>query len=76
MLALKRLKADMTALLKSEIESLTEQKLRHLENANQQQAQQLSEATKRSQLLDEQIARVMHILRLRRTSGQPEEAWW
>nr|WP_275663794.1 ATPase [Vibrio chagasii] len=55
--SIKALKSsDMTALLKSEIESLTEQ-VATLENANQQQAQQLSEATKRSQLLDEQITK-------------------
>lgn len=55
--SIKALKSsDMTALLKSEIESLTEQ-LAKLESVNQQQAQQLSEATKRSQLLDEQITK-------------------
>ena len=46
----------MTAMLKSEIESLTDQ-LAQLERENQLQAQQLSEATKRSQLLDEQVAK-------------------
>ena len=47
---------DMTSLLKSEIETLTEQ-LAKLENENQQQAQQLSEATKHNQLLDEQVTK-------------------
>ncbi|NVN83831.1 ATPase [Vibrio sp. Scap24] len=46
--------SDMTSLLKSEIETLTEQ-LAKLESENQQQAQQLSEATKHNQLLDEQV---------------------
>lgn len=48
--------SDMTAMLKSEIESLTGQ-LAQLERENQLQAQQLSEATKRSELLDEQVAK-------------------
>nr|WP_269460915.1 ATPase [Vibrio splendidus] len=47
---------DMTASLKSEIETLTEQ-LAKLESDNQKQAQQLSEATKHSNLLDEQITK-------------------
>ena len=48
--------SDMTSLLKSEIETLTEQ-LAQLESENQQQAQQLSEATKHNQLLDEQVTK-------------------
>ncbi|MCX2758525.1 ATPase [Vibrio sp. Sgm 22] len=48
--------SDMTSLLKSEIETLTEQ-LAKLESENQQQAQQLSEATKHNQLLDEQVTK-------------------
>ncbi|MFX3939609.1 hypothetical protein ACJBX2_11245, partial [Streptococcus suis] len=47
---------DMTSLLKSEIEALTEQ-LAKLESQNQQQVQQLSEATKHNELLDEQITK-------------------
>ncbi|MEZ9861285.1 ATPase [Vibrio splendidus] len=47
---------DMTASLKSDIETLTEQ-LAKLESDNQKQAQQLSEATKHSNLLDEQITK-------------------
>ena len=46
----------MTGLLKSEIETLTEQ-LANLESENQKQAQQLSEATKHSELLGEQITK-------------------
>nr|WP_282449717.1 ATPase [Vibrio sp. 1CM2L] len=52
--ALKR--SDMTGLLKSEIETLTAQ-LAKLESENQKQAQQLSEATKHSELLGEQITK-------------------
>ncbi|UPR30591.1 ATPase [Vibrio crassostreae] len=48
--------SDMTGLLKSEIETLTEQ-LAKLESENQKQAQQLSEATKHSELLGEQITK-------------------
>ncbi|MGR5335517.1 ATPase [Vibrio gigantis] len=48
--------SDMTELLKSEIETLTEQ-LALLESENQKQAQQLSEATKHSELLGEQITK-------------------
>ncbi|MGR4998312.1 ATPase [Vibrio celticus] len=48
--------SDMTGLLKSEIETLTEQ-LALLESENQKQAQQLSEATKHSELLGEQITK-------------------
>lgn len=47
---------DMTSLLKSENEALTEQ-LAKLESQNQQQVQQLSEATKHNELLDEQITK-------------------
>ena len=46
----------MTSLLKSEIEALTEQ-LAKLESQNQQQVQQLSEATKHNELLDEHITK-------------------
>ncbi|UPR46491.1 ATPase [Vibrio cyclitrophicus] len=48
--------SDMTGLLKSEIETLTEQ-LANLEAENQKQSQLLSEATKHSELLDEQITK-------------------
>lgn len=48
--------SDMTELLKSEIETLTEQ-LALLESENQKQAQQLSEATKHSEFLGEQITK-------------------
>ncbi|UPR53248.1 ATPase [Vibrio cyclitrophicus] len=48
--------SDMTGLLKSEIETLTEQ-LANLEAENQKQSQQLSEATKHSELLNEQITK-------------------
>ncbi|TCN76237.1 hypothetical protein EDB62_110128 [Vibrio crassostreae] len=55
--SIKALKSsDMTGLLKSEIETLTEQ-LANLESENQKQAQQLSEATKHSELLGEQITK-------------------
>ncbi|MEZ8723799.1 ATPase [Vibrio pomeroyi] len=48
--------SDMTGLLKSEIETLTEQ-LANLEAENQKQSQLLSEATKHSELLDDQITK-------------------
>ncbi|MEG3221156.1 ATPase [Vibrio gigantis] len=48
--------SDMTGLLKSEIETLTEQ-LAKLESENQKQAQQLSEVTKHNELLVEQITK-------------------
>ncbi|MGF1799631.1 ATPase [Vibrio gigantis] len=48
--------SDMTGLLKSEIETLTEQ-LAKLESENQKQAQQLSEVTKHNELLGEQITK-------------------
>ncbi len=48
--------SDMTGILKSEIETLTEQ-LTNLEAENQKQSQLLSEATKHSELLDEQITK-------------------
>ena len=48
--------SDMTSLLKSEIEALTEQLVK-LESDNQKQAQQLFEATKHNELLGEQVTK-------------------